>query len=180
MGGTLMEPEAEKVWTRVFDKVLDLTVWIPGAIIVLIMLMTVYEVVSRKLFGAPTSWALDLSTLGLLVSSLLPTAFVLKRKGHVSVELVSAKLSSKSRSLLNIITYSLALLGCIAVALVGIEVTLTAYHEKEMLFRSLIIPKFWYLWVFSFSFCLVIIQLVVEIAHSCREYKVAGKAVDES
>jgi len=170
-----MKSSSTNVWSRVFEKLLDITAWVAGAIIVIIMLMTVYEVVSRRLFGAPTSWALDMSTLGLLVAALIPTAFVQKLKGHVSVELVYAMLSVKNRNLMSMITYSFALLGCIIFAWQGIDLTLTAYREKEMLFRSVVIPKLWYIWIFSFSFLLVIIQLVIDIIHFFREYKIQGR-----
>jgi C4-dicarboxylate transporter, DctQ subunit len=163
---------------RFFDGILDITVWVAGLIIVIIMLMTVYEVVSRKLFGSPTSWAIDLSTLGLFAAALLPTAWVLKRKAHVGIEILSAKLNVKSRGLLGLITYSLALLACAAVVWQGIEVTLSVYQQDEMLFRSLVIPKVWYIWIFPLSFFLIIVQLLREVSHFYGEYKETDPGVD--
>ncbi len=159
-----MEPKKPSALIRFFDGVLDATCWIAGVIIVFVMLAVVYDVLARKLFGKPTTWVLDTSTLSLLIAAMLPAAWVLERKAHVNIELVTSKLSEKSRTLLNMITYSLALLGCGVVVWQGIDVTYAAYRDNEMLFRSLVFPKVWYIWVFALTFFLLMIQLAREIA----------------
>ena len=170
-----METRDSSLWARRFDGLLDLTCWLAGVIIVFIMLIVVYEVLSRKFLDRPTTWVVDVSTLSLLMAALLPSAWALKRKAHVNIELFSAKLSEKNRNLVNLITYSLALLGCCVVVWQGTEATLIAYRQSEMLFRSLVIPKVWYIWIFAFSFLLLIIQLLREIVHFYHQYRSGGK-----
>lgn len=157
-----------------FDRLLDVTCWVSGVIYLFMMLSVVYEVLSRRLFGSPTTWVVDISTLGLLVAALVPSAWVLKHHGHVNIELVSGRLSVKNRSLLNLVTYSLALLGCLVFVWQGIEFTVGAYRDNETLFRSLVIPKAWYIWIFAASFTLLIVQLLREMARFYRELRGGG------
>ncbi len=169
-----MEPKKASALVRLFDRILDVTCWIAGVIIVFVMLAVVYDVLARKFFGKPTTWVLDTSTLSLLIAAMLPSAWVLERKAHVNIELVTSKLSERNRTVLNLITYSLALLGCGVVVWQGIDVTYACYRDNEMLFRSLVFPKIWYIWVFALTFFLLMIQLARDIAVYCSELRGRG------
>lgn len=166
-----MKPERAEEKVSAFDKVLNGTVWIAGTICAFIMFIVVWEVLARKIFGRPTSWVLDVGTLGLLIAALAPIAWVLKMNAHVNISLVSDKLSARTRSAVNLVTYSFALLACCVMVYEGIQVWLTAYQENETLFRSLVIPKVWYIWIFPFSFFLLIVQALKKVVEFYREFK---------
>lgn len=170
-----MKPKNTSLLGRFFDSFLNVTWWAGGIIIAFTMLSLVYEVVSRRLFGKPTIWALDISTLSLLIAAMLPAAWVLRGNGHVNIELVSSKLSVKNRSLLNLISHSLALLGCLVMVWQGVDVTITAYQQNETLFRALVFPKVWYIWIFAVSFFLLAVELLRKIAAYYKEMRSGGK-----
>ncbi len=75
--------------------------------LVLVILIMVYEVVARYVFGRPTMWALEYSIYSQVLLVALSAAYVLREEGHVAVGLVLERCSERRRNWL-ICTSSIA------------------------------------------------------------------------
>lgn len=73
--------------------------------VVLIMLITVYDVVMRFLFGMPTLWAFDVVKQLYALEFMILAGFGLVRNAHVSVDVFTAKLSRRKQAGLEVISY---------------------------------------------------------------------------
>lgn len=83
---------------------------IAAGVVVLIMTLDIsYSVFSRYVLGVPIDLLSESSRYMLLVAVFFATAYTLWTEGHVKVEILLIRLSSKVRNLLNLITHSLAL-----------------------------------------------------------------------
>jgi len=80
-----------------------LLVWIP---------ITVYDVIMRYFFSAPTVWAYELSGLLFGPFWLLGGAYVLKEKAHVSFELFYRRLTPRGQAIMDLVTYTLFFYYC--------------------------------------------------------------------
>ena len=80
-----------------------------GILVVVIMLMTVFEVVGRYAFNSPTSWSIELSGYLLLISVFLAASYTLEKRGHVQVDVIIDVLPKKTRFVITIITAILAI-----------------------------------------------------------------------
>jgi len=77
-----------------FDKKLaELSGWI----IVLMMLSISYDVIMRYFFKAPTTWSFEVSRYMLIMVVFLGGGWALPADGHVSVDIVTDKLSRKKQ-----------------------------------------------------------------------------------
>lgn len=146
------------IGAKLFDRFLELTGLISGIICAGIMFSLCYEVIARKLFRHPTIWALDVSSLGLLFATLIAAAWVLKHEGHVKVDVLLLRLNPRIQAVVNCFTSLVCLLACLVFLWQGAEATYTAYKEEELLYRSLVVPRFLYLWAFPLCFLLLCIQ----------------------
>lgn len=73
--------------------------------VVLIMLITVYDVAMRFLFGMPTLWAFDVVKQLYALEFMILAGFGLVRNAHVSVDVFTSKLSRRKQAGLEVVSY---------------------------------------------------------------------------
>ncbi len=74
-------------------------------LVVLITLLVVYEVMMRRVFGAPTIWTFETTKQLYAAHFMLLTPFALLHNAHVSVTIFYQRLSARIQALLDIISY---------------------------------------------------------------------------
>lgn len=67
--------------------------------------IVVFGVVSRYLFNKPTIWVHDASTMLYGAYFMLGAAYTLRHKGHVSIDIISLRLSPRARAVLEVVFY---------------------------------------------------------------------------
>jgi len=82
-----------------------------SALIVLpLIFATVYEVVSRYVFNAPTIWAYELGYMATGANFLLGAAFTLREKGHIRIDILYQVFTPKTRALVDLAGYTFLML----------------------------------------------------------------------
>ncbi|HDG98156.1 MAG TPA: TRAP transporter small permease subunit [Desulfobacterales bacterium] len=71
------------------------------------MLIVAFEVVMRYIFSCPTIWALEVNQTLLCIYSALAGGYTLLHQGHVNVEIVYQHFGTKTRLVIDILTYFL-------------------------------------------------------------------------
>jgi C4-dicarboxylate transporter DctM subunit len=77
-----------------------------------VAVIIVLEVIMRFVFGRPTMWATEVSSLLTIIASFLLFAYTLQEKGHTRVDFITAMLSRKSVYFLELFTTLLGLVYC--------------------------------------------------------------------
>jgi len=70
------------------------------------MLVLLYEVILRYGFNRPTVWASELSALIYGVYFLIGGVYALRRRAHINVDILYARLSARIRAILDLITWT--------------------------------------------------------------------------
>ncbi|SET84079.1 TRAP-type mannitol/chloroaromatic compound transport system, small permease component [Marinobacter segnicrescens] len=73
--------------------------------VVLIMLITVYDVVMRFAFGQPSLWAFDVVKQLYALEFMILAGFGLVRNAHVSVDVFTARLSRRKQAAMEVVSY---------------------------------------------------------------------------
>lgn len=73
--------------------------------VVLIMLITVYDVLMRNFAGSPTIWAFDVSNQLYAVHFLMLAGFGLLHNVHVSVDVFWARLKPRTQAIVDLVSY---------------------------------------------------------------------------
>lgn len=84
-----------------------------GLIVVVIASM-LYEVVARRVFGAPTIWANDITYMTNGSLFLLGAAYTLRNEGHVRIDFLSARLPLRAQHAINLLFYLILFLPLLA------------------------------------------------------------------
>ena len=102
-----------------------------GILILLNGLFVTYDVVMRYFFNAPTTWVLETSIYLIIAATFLSLAYVMLEKGHVKVDFITAHLSSKTVTRLDIVTSAFSILYCVVLGWQGWKMVLKAYQLGE-------------------------------------------------
>jgi TRAP-type C4-dicarboxylate transport system permease small subunit len=113
-----------------------------GVALGLMALWITYDVVARYIFRAPTEWAGDLAEYTLLWTTFLGSPWLIRRNGHIMVELVVDRLPHRLRDgVLRVGWCAAAVAAGIFAYQSGIK-TLAFYDAGRMVSRSWEVPLF--------------------------------------
>ncbi len=107
----------------VFDRIIGFLAAAAIILIVFAMLSICADVVLRRLFAYPLKWVIEIAEYILLVATFLGAAWVLKREGHVKIDIVLSQLGSKNQALLNSITSIIGMIVCLALVWLSVQTT---------------------------------------------------------
>lgn len=82
-----------------------------GALLVAVLIVLMnYEVLARYLFGAPTIWSFEVSTMVMGASFLLALAYGVRTDSNVRIDLLAPLLGRRGRPLVDLVGYGLVML----------------------------------------------------------------------
>lgn len=125
----------------VFDHIINLLAYLAGVFVVFIMLNIAADVACRKLVGTSLVWALEFSEYSLLFITFLGAAWLLRREGHPSLDIVVNRLNPGARALVNITMSVLGALLCLVVAGFGTATTWDLFQRGVNMATMLEPPK---------------------------------------
>ena len=78
-------------------------------LLIVMMVITVYEVIVRYVFNAPTIWTLEISQYSMLIAMFCAAAYTQEVDGHIRADFVLGLLSAPKKRVANIASSSLAI-----------------------------------------------------------------------
>jgi C4-dicarboxylate transporter DctQ subunit len=130
-----------RVWI-VFDKMIEFMAALAGLIMVFITIAVCRDVVMRYFFANPSIWVVQTCEYALLWMVFLATTWLLREGGHVSVDILLARLKGKPKSLLSIIMYSIGGLACLLLTIFATQYTYESIVEHITDVRAVTVPKY--------------------------------------
>lgn len=140
---------------RGFDRLLVLMAVIAALLIPFMFLAIVYDVTTRTLRVWQISWVLGVTEYALLYVTTLGAPWLLREKGHVSMEAFRTLLPSKVNAVIEKLVLALCAIACIVVTVTGWPVLIQNISIMDI--RSDYLMR-WMLYVpvvLSFAMCSV-------------------------
>ena len=116
--------------------------FIAGMCILATAFIVTYEVILRALFDAPTEWVNEVSVYLILISAFLGFAPALAAGKHISVDLVTSKLSTQTNKFLAVIISILGLGFSLVFVITSMEMVLNSYRYNMLSTSTLRVPLF--------------------------------------
>ncbi len=160
--------------TAIFNRTVDLLAVLAAVTLIFMMLIVIAQVVLRPL-GQPLMWVLEVAGYGVLYVTFLGTAWVLKKEGHVKMDIVLTRLSPRTQSLMTIITSIIAAIICFILAWYGVKVTWEYFKEGHYFESILFTPKWLILLIIPIGSFLLFIQFLRRAYGYLRIWKGAQK-----
>lgn len=145
---------------RGYDAVLYSMAFIAAAMLVWLMVSVVISVLMRNLGIQPFAWLFTSAEYGLLYITMLGAPWLVREKGHVHIELVTAALPPRVR---RVVSRAVAL-GCVAVSAIlawyGLELFLTNVERNDYDVRAYFFPR----WLLTITFPVAFTFMAIEFA----------------
>lgn len=143
-----------------FDWALNAGAFLSGALIILVMASIGADVIMRYFFGHPQIWVLETTEISLLYMTFLGSAWVLKKEGHVSMDLLLNRLNHRAQAFCNGITSILGSVVCLVVAWYGTAFTLDQLARHVRRESLLAIPTGYIVMIIPVGSLLLLLQFL--------------------
>ncbi len=154
-----------------YDWILKILILIAGVLLIFLMLGVSLEVCLRYFFRRPISWMGEISGYILLYLPFLTGAWILKREGHVKMDLVFNRISLQTQHLLNTITSLIGAIVCFILTAYGIKVTLYLARVHFITPTVLMLPKSIISAVIFIGFFLMGIQFIIRFLQYLKLFR---------
>jgi TRAP-type C4-dicarboxylate transport system permease small subunit len=145
---------------RAYDALLYSMAFVAALTLVWLMVSVVVSVVMRNLGLQPFAWLFTSAEYGILYMTMLGAPWLVREKGHVHIELVTAALPSGLR---RIVSRTVAL-ACVIVSLIlawyGLDLFLTNIERNDFDVRAYYYPR----WLLTITFPIAFSVMAIEFA----------------
>ncbi|WP_298679952.1 TRAP transporter small permease [uncultured Lentibacter sp.] len=131
---------------------------ISGFMLVWIMVSVITSVVMRNFGVQPFAWLFTSAEYGLLYMTMLGAPWLVREKGHVHIELVTASLPERARQSLSRAVALACVLVCVILAWKGAELVLTNLERGDFDTRAYYFPRWLLTIAFPLSFGLMAVE----------------------
>jgi len=166
-----MKPNSIQKFQRLVDRGLNLLAWIAAFMLVGVILSVMIEVFLRSFFNRPQEWVVEISEYALLYITFLSAAFVLKKEGHIVVDLVTCRLSQEKRLFLSIIQYILISLVSMVFIYIGAKVTVDNFIRGIYNPTVLQIPIAYVLGIIPVGGFFLLVQSLIGLFTSYKKFR---------
>jgi len=94
-----------KLLVRFIDSINEFIGRIISFLVYVLLIVVVFEVIRRKIFGSPTMWAFELSYMLYAIMFLVGLGYTLKHKMHIGIDVIYSRLSKKIQGIIDLITF---------------------------------------------------------------------------
>lgn len=143
---------------RIYLGVLYAMAGVAGAMLVWLMISVITSVVMRNLGLQPFAWLFTSSEYAILYMTMLGAPWLVREKGHVHIELVTAVLPSRARRIVSRLVAGTCVAVCALLAWKGAELLLTNIARNDLDVRAYYFPKWILTLAFPVSFGLMAIE----------------------
>lgn len=157
--------------TRILKAIDGFNSWI-GRIVawsmILVMILTVWDVFARKIFAAPVPWAFDVSIQLYALHFMLGAAWALGTGEHVSINIFTDRLSVRARARLEIVGFIILFFPFVVALLVyGWGFAERSWASSETSWGVVALPLYYIKTVIPIAAVLLILQGIATVARKC-------------
>jgi TRAP-type C4-dicarboxylate transport system permease small subunit len=141
---------------RLFDRLIDFQALLACIMICALTGSVALDVIIRALNVGSMPWALEGSEYMLYGVTFFGAPWVLRAGAHVSVDVFVQHMPRPIARLLDIAADLAGIVVSLFLVYYGVKVTATSMQEHVIIYRTLVFPEWWILWVMPFTaLCLV-------------------------
>lgn len=149
---------------KVIDRVNRIVGKLASWSVVFIVILIMFEVISRRILYAPTIWTVEVSTMIFGFYFMMIAAYGLLTNSLVSVDIIYEKFSPKTKAILDLVTYSLFFLPFVlGVLYAGYHFALNSWIQKEVSWSAFSPPVYPLKTVIPVSMFFLLLQGISEI-----------------
>jgi TRAP-type C4-dicarboxylate transport system permease small subunit len=162
----------------IYHYIIDSLAALGGFLIIGAMVIISFSVVMRYILESPPVWVLETTEYILVWFTFLAAAWILKKEGHVKVEILVSRINPRVRVLFGIITSIIGVALCSLLIVYGSQVVWD-FSQRNLLMDSLLMPpKAPLIAIIPIGSFLLLLQFLVRTYSYLESWKVlSGKVI---
>ena len=149
-----------RLFTQCYTAVLYSMAGIAAATLVWLMVSVIASVIMRNAGLQPYAWLFTSAEYGLLYMTMLGAPWLVREKGHVHIELVTAVLPPALRQVVSRLVALMCVLVCLVLAWKGFELLTVNLERNDFDVRAYYFPRWMLTITFPISFGLMVIEFM--------------------
>lgn len=142
---------------------------VAASLMAIVVPVMMFEVISRYVFHAPTTWGMELAVLLFGPYFLLGGPYVLHLGGHVNMDLFRTRMSVRTGHVVDIINQIIILSFCAILLYYAMPLAMQAMAYRETTFSAWNPPLWPYKLAVPLSVLLLGLQSLAELAQLCLD-----------
>ena len=135
----------------IFDRIIDASAYIAFGLLIFSWFSVCAEVVFRYFLRQPIIWVVEVTEYIMVQITFVGSAWLLRKEGHVTVDVVTSRLSKRNQSLFLAVTSAICFVTFVMITWWAIVATWGAYREHLYIPKQLGMPKFLVMLVIPFG-----------------------------
>lgn len=144
--------------SKAYSVILYTMAGLAGAMLVWLMVSVIASVFMRNAGLQPFAWLFTSAEYGLLYMTMLGAPWLVREKGHVHIELVTAILPDNLRQIVSRLVAFLCVLVCLILAYEGWQLLMKNLARNDFDVRAYYFPRWLLTVTFPLSFGLMVIE----------------------
>ena len=103
----------------IIDRISVVLAVLAGAMLLVLIADMMFEVVSRRVFSAPTLWAYDIAYMVNGVGFIFAAGYTLRKNAHIRIDFLSTRLSGRCQDWINVAAYILLIFPALMFFVIG-------------------------------------------------------------
>jgi len=154
-----------------FDKINDLFTFLAGGITLFLTLLISAEVAMRYFFNHPIENVDEITEHALLYITFLSAAWVLRKGGHVEIDIIYNQLGSRFKAFLDLVNPILGAAACLALTWFSFQATWLAFERGTVFATTWSLPRWPVLAVIPLGSFLLFIESLHEVFMNLEKQK---------
>ena len=142
----------------IFDRVIDFMAFLAGLLLVGAVLIVSLEICMRYFFRRPQVWTVEVCEYILFILAFLGAPWLLKKGGHVSVDIVIERLNTKARRYLNLVSCCIGIFISALITWFSVVTAWGCYESGVVVTKTLTIPKHYFLLFITLGYFLLMFE----------------------
>jgi C4-dicarboxylate transporter, DctQ subunit len=163
-----MKNESKK---GILDQVIDFMAAVAGILLVVAVLLVCIEIIMRYFFRKPQVWSVEMCEYILFALAFLGAPWLLKKGGHVSVDVVTERLTGRAREYLGLFACGIGVLISAVITWFSIVAAWDCYVTGVVVTKTLTIGKHYLLVFITLGYFFLLLEFGRQFLNHLRAPK---------
>ena len=145
--------------------------FLAGILLVCAVLIVCYEICMRYFVQRPSVWMVEVCEYILFSIAFLGAPWLLKRGGHVSVDIVTEYMGSKSRGRMRMFSMATGVIISAIICWFSLATSWDCYKSGVVVTKTLTIPKHYFLLLIALGYLLLLLEFARQFFRQLRELR---------
>lgn len=161
-----------KKFNVIFDNLINSLAFIAGSFIFIMMGIECYEIVARYFFNRPTVWSVEFCEYMLFLLAFLGTTWVLKKRAHISVNILVERLKPRTQIYCNLFSSFMGIIISLVILWFSSKTSFENYVVGVKVIKTYAFPKWIFLSFISLGYLLLLIEFARQFSGHLRSLRV--------